>query len=170
VVTTRAFEWTPVPGADAYILHIGTAPNTWDVLAAGLLTQPSHLVTTTLPIDRTLYVRVGSRVGGIWRYSASIPFTAARMTATLIYPTANATGVVTTRAFEWTPVPGADAYILHIGTAPNTWDVLAAGLLTDTSYLVTRTLPTDRTLYTRVGTRVGGVWRWGISVPFTAGP
>jgi len=24
-----------------------------------------------------LYVRVGSRVGGVWRYSASIPFTAA---------------------------------------------------------------------------------------------
>ena len=61
---TRAFEWTPVTGADAYILHIGTAPNTWDVLAAGLLTQTSHLVTTVLPVDRTLYVRVGARVGG----------------------------------------------------------------------------------------------------------
>ena len=88
-------------------------------------------MTATLPTDVTLYVRVGSRVGGIWRYSASIPFTAARMTATMIYPTANATGVVTTHAFEWTPVPAADAYILHIGTAPNTWNVLAAGLLTE---------------------------------------
>jgi alpha-tubulin suppressor-like RCC1 family protein len=168
VSAARAFEWTPVTGADAYILHIGTAPNTWDVLAAGLLTQPSYLVTTTLPIDRTLYVRVGSRVGGLWRYSTSIPFTARRTTATLIYPTANATGVVTSRAFEWTPVPDADAYILHIGTAPNTWDVLAAGLLTNTSYLVTKTLPAGPTLYVRVGARVGGVWRWSTNVPFTA--
>ena len=30
-----------------------------------------------LPTDVTLYVRVGSRVDGNWRYSASIPFTAA---------------------------------------------------------------------------------------------
>ena len=59
--TTRAFEWTAVTGADAYILHIGTAPDTWNVLAAGLLTQTTHLVTTTLPTGVTLYVRVGSR-------------------------------------------------------------------------------------------------------------
>jgi len=123
-----------------------------------------------LPTDVTLYVRVGSRVGGIWRYSTSIPFTAARMAATLIDPTVNATGVVTTRGFEWTPVPGADAYILHIGTAPNTWNLLAAGLLTSPSYFVTTTLPAGPTLYARVGARVGGVWRWSTNVPFTAAP
>jgi hypothetical protein len=170
VSVAQAFQWTPVPGANAYILHIGTAPNTWNVLAAGLLTQTSYLVTATLPTDITLYVRVGSRVAGVWRYSASIPFTAARTTATLVYPTANATGIVTSRAFEWTSVPNADAYILHVGTAPNTWDVVAAGLLTNTSYVVTRTLPTGATLYARVGARVGGVWRWSANVPFTAAP
>ena len=168
VVTTRAFEWTTVTGADAYILHIGTAPDTWNVLAAGLLTQPSYLVTTTLPTDVTLYVRVGSRVGGIWRYSASIPFTAVRLTATMIYPTANATGVSPAQPFTWTAVTGADAYILHIGTAPDTWNVLAAGLLTQPSYLVTTTLPTGVTLYVRVGSRVGGIWRYSASIPFTA--
>ena len=170
VSAAQPFTWTPVTGADAYILHIGTAPDTWNVVAAGLLNQPSYVVTAALPTDVTLYVRVGSRVGGIWRYSTSIPFTAARMAATLIYPTVNATGVVTTRAFEWTPVPGADAYILHIGTAPNTWNVLAAGLLTNSSYLVTTTLPAGQTLYARVGARVGGVWRWSTNVPFTAAP
>ncbi len=168
VSAAQPFTWTAVTGADAYILHIGTAPNTWNVVAAGLLNQPSYLVIAALPTDVTLYVRVGSRVGGIWRYSASISFTALRMTATLLYPTANATGVVTTRAFEWTPVPSADAYILHIGTAPNTWNVLAAGLLTSSSYLVTTTLPAGPTLYARVGARVGGVWRWSTNVPFTA--
>ena len=131
------------------------------------MTQPSYLVTTTLPAGVTLYVRVGSRVGGIWRYSASIPFTAISLTATMIYPTANATGVSTPQAFTWTPVTGADAYILHIGTAPNTWNVLAAGLLTSTSYMVTTTLTSGATLYTRVGARVGGVWRYSANVPFT---
>jgi hypothetical protein len=168
VLTTRAFEWTPVTGADAYILHIGTAPDTWDVVAAGLLTQTTYLVTTMLPTDRTLYVRVGSRVDGSWRYSASIPFTAGRLGATMIYPTANATDVVTTRAFEWTAVTGADAYILHIGTAPDSWNVLAAGLLTQTTHLVTTTLPAGVTLYVRVGSRVGGVWQYSTSIPFTA--
>ena len=167
VSPAQPFTWTAVTGADAYVLHIGTAPNTWNVLAAGLLTQPSHLVTTTLPAGVTLHVRVGSRVGGIWRYSASIPFTAVSLTPTMIYPTANATGVTTPQAFTWTPVTGADAYILHIGTAPNTWNVLAAGLLTSTSYVVTTTLTPGATLYTRVGARVGGVWRYSANVPFT---
>ena len=168
VSAAQPFTWTAVTGADAYILHIGTAPDTWNVLAAGLLTQPSYLVTTTLPTGVTLYVRVGSRVGGIWRYSASIPFTAASLTATMIYPTANATGVSAAQPFTWTAVTGADAYILHIGTAPDTWNVLAAGLLTQPSYLVTTTLPTGVTLYVRVGSRVGGIWRYSASIPFTA--
>ena len=168
VSTAQAFQWTAVSGADAYILHIGTAPDTWNVLAAGLLSQPSYVVATTLPTGVTLYVRVGSRVGGIWRYSASIPFTAALMTATMTYPTANATGVSTAQPFQWTTVSGADAYILHIGTAPDTWNVLAAGLLTQPSFLVTTTLPTDVTLYVRVGSRVGGIWRYSASIPFTA--
>jgi hypothetical protein len=162
------FEWTPVPNADAYILHIGTAPNTWDVVAAGLLTGTTYRVTVSVPIDRPLYARVGSRVGGIWRWADSVPFTAARATATLIYPAANATGVLLSQNFEWLPVSGADAYILHIGTAPNTWDVLAAGLLTQTSYRVGTVLPSDRTLYARVGARVNGIWRWTDSSPFTA--
>jgi hypothetical protein len=50
---------------------------TRDVLAAGLLTQPSSLVATALPIDRTLYVRVGSRVGGIERGGTNVPFNVA---------------------------------------------------------------------------------------------
>jgi len=35
------------------------------------------MVTTTLPPGSTLYARVGARVGGVWRWSASVPFTAA---------------------------------------------------------------------------------------------
>jgi hypothetical protein len=168
VLLSRDFERTPVPNADAYILHIGTAPNTWNVLAAGLLTAPTFRVSQVLPSDQPLYVRVGSRVAGVWRYSGSINFTAAPAIPTMVYPVANATGVVTTRDFEWTSVPGADVYILYIGTSPDTWDVLAAGLLTQTRYRVTVNLPTDRTLHVRVRARVGGVWRNAPSIPFTA--
>ena len=139
-----------------------------DVLADGLLTETTRLVTTSLPADVTLYAQVLARVDGVWRNSAAVPFTARRTSASMIYPTANATGVVTTRAFEWTPVTGADAYILHIGTAPRHWNVLAAGLLTQTTHLVTTTLPTDVTLYVRVGSRVGGSWQYSASIPFTA--
>jgi hypothetical protein len=32
------------------------------------------MVTTTLPTDRTLYVRVLARVGGVWRYGETIAF------------------------------------------------------------------------------------------------
>jgi alpha-tubulin suppressor-like RCC1 family protein len=170
VVTTQAFEWTAVQDADAYILYIGTTPGAYDVLADGLLTQTTRMVTTPLPADVTLYAQVLARVDGVWRNSVAVPFTARRTSASMIYPTANATGVMTSRAFEWTPVTGADAYILHIGTAPNTWNVLAAGLLTQTTHLVTTVLPSDVTLFVRVGSRVGGVWQYSASIPFTAAP
>jgi hypothetical protein len=170
VSTAQPFTWTAVTGADAYILHIGTAPDTWNVLAAGLLSTNSFVVANPLPTGVTLYVRVGSRVGGIWRYSASIAFTAAAMTATMTNPTANATNVSTAQPFTWTAVTGADAYILHIGTAPDTWNVLAAGLLAQPSYQVTTSLPAGVTLYVRVGSRVGGIWRYSTSIPFTAAP
>ena len=56
-MTTQAFEWTPVQDADAYILYIGTTPGAHDVLADGLLTQTTRLVTTSLPADVTLYAQ-----------------------------------------------------------------------------------------------------------------
>ena len=168
VLPTQSFEWTAAPGADAYILHIGTAPDTWDVVAAGLLTQRSYRVNAPLPLDRTLYARVGARVGGVWWWAPSIPFTAARITPAIVYPVGDTTDISTSRDFEWSASPGADAYILHIGTAPNTSDVLAAGLLTGTTFRVTTLLPSDRTLYMRVGARVGGTWWWSASVPFRA--
>jgi hypothetical protein len=168
VTVGRAFEWTAVPGADGYVLHIATAPDTLDVVAAGILTGTTYQVTETLPTGTTLYARVGARVGDVWRYSSYIPFTAAAARATLIYPTANATDVTVTRDFEWTAVPGADGYVLHVATAPETLDVVAAGILTGTTYQVTETLPTGRTLYARVGARVGGVWRYSPYIPFTA--
>jgi hypothetical protein len=48
--------------------------------------------------------------------------------------------------------------------------VLAAGPLTQSLYLVTANLPVDRTLYVRVGSRVGGIWRWGTNAPFNVSP
>jgi beta-lactam-binding protein with PASTA domain/Ca2+-binding RTX toxin-like protein len=169
---SQNLTWTPVAGADAYILHIGTAPSTFDVLAAGLLTQPSYRVTTSVPTAPTLlYARVFTRVSGVWRAGATTTFTAAPLTTALTFPAPGAQNVDLTQDLTWAPVPGADAYILHIGTTPGAFDVLAAGLLTQTSYRVTGAVPSDPTiLHARVLTRVGGVWRAGPITSFTALP
>jgi hypothetical protein len=83
----------------------------------------------------------------------------------LLYPTANATDIVATQPFSWTAVPGAEGYVLHVGTSPGAWDIVSAGTA-GTAYLVTRPLPTDRVLYAQVVTRLAGVWRYAVPVPF----
>ena len=54
--------------------------------SAGAAPSSSLEMTTVLPVDRTLYVRVGARVGGVWRYGESIPFVVVRTAATVRGP------------------------------------------------------------------------------------
>jgi hypothetical protein len=97
-----------------------------------------------------------------------VSFTAAPAIPTLTAPAAGASDVPVTEAFTWTPVAGAEAYGLLVGTTPGGWDVVNVSGLTGSAYTPTKPLPTGRMLYARAGALVGGVWRYAVtSVPFT---
>jgi hypothetical protein len=167
VTVTQDFTWTPVLGVESYTLTIGTAPGGWNALYVGGLTQPAYRVTKALPPGVPLYVRVGARVGGVEQWGPSTPFTAAAVTATVTYPTANQTDVTLTRDFTWTAVPSADAYMLLIGTRPGGWDALYEDGLIQPTHRVAGGLAPGQALYVRVGTRVGGIWRYSEATAFT---
>jgi hypothetical protein len=133
-----------------------------------MTTQASYTAGVSLPTGQTLFATMWTVVGGVWRASDSVPFTAAAapvLTATLTSPTANAT-MPQPAVFTWNAVPNAQAYVLRIGTTPGAFDLLAV-MTTATSHTAPP-LPAGQTLHATLWTIIDGVWRSAQSVPFTA--
>ena len=109
-----ALSWTPVSGATSYLVQIGTAPG--DVSFYGTtVTGPS--LTGPIPAG-AYYWRVRARnASGTSPSSAEGSFTVA------VSPPAPPTGLTAAVAglgvaLSWTPVSGANSYVVQIGRAP----------------------------------------------------
>lgn len=168
VDTTQPFAWTTVDGANSYYFTIGTTPGGRDVVDTGEIGSTSDLVRSTLPDDKMLYARVYTLYGGKWRNSDDVSFTAA--TAPIAHftnPTAGATNLDLATPFQWTTVTGASAYYLTVGTTLGARDLVDTGQLSANSYTINRELPAGTTLYARVYTLYGGLWR-SADATFTA--
>src|SRR5215471_15695074 len=99
VDTTLPFQWTPVSGALAYYLYVGTAPGLKDLVNTGEIQTTSYSVAS-LPSGQTLYARIYTKLSTGWFYS-DISFTAAFTPARFIYPANGAQNVATPIAFQW---------------------------------------------------------------------
>src|SRR5207247_2063289 len=111
-----------------------------------------------------VYARLWTKVAGVWRYADSA-FTPS-LTAVIVYPSNGAMSADLSQAIRWTGLANAQAYYLYVGTTLGAKDLMNTGEIQQTSYL-TSNLPTFQTLYARVWTKVGGVWRYTDS-SFTA--
>ncbi len=165
VNVTQPLQWTSVPAAQAYVLWVGTAVGGHDVVATYEVQGTSY--QASLPPSRTLYARVWTEVGGIWRYVDST-FTTAPV-ATLVAPANGATGVSATPVVQWTPVAGAQAYVLWVGTTVGANNVIETKELQVTAYQPSTLLPANRMLYARMWTELGGVWR-AVDSTFSTAP
>jgi hypothetical protein len=166
----RMFEWTPVPGAQAYTLHVGTSLGANDLFNTGE-TQQIKTPVPVLPAGQPTYARLWTKVADRWR-SVDITFTAADgaalpLVASFVYPTDGVSDMDLTQPIRWTDLPYAQAYALTIGTTPGARDVFATGETLQTS--VPAALPTTGTLYARLYTKVTGVWR-SVDIAFAAAP
>ena len=159
-------QWTTVANAQAYYLYLGTTAGAADVTNSGELHQTSFAIGT-FPTGQTLYARIWTKVGGVWRYTDST-FSAANLTATLIYPADGAANVSPEQPATWTSVPNVEVYYLYVGSTLGAKDIVDSieTPLTSTSLLG---IPSAQTLYARLWTRVAGVWRYRDST-FTAAP
>jgi hypothetical protein len=54
------FEWTPVSGAQAYYLYVGTEPGSTDVINSGELQETRYVppASVMLPVGQTLHARM----------------------------------------------------------------------------------------------------------------
>ena len=155
---TQPLTWTAVPAVQAYYLYVGSTLGAKDLVNTGEIQQTSYYIPLTLATGTTLYARLWTKVAGAWRFvdrTFSVP-PIARFT----YPAAGATTVAATRSLTWTPVPVAQAYYLWVGSTPGAKDLVNTGEIQQTSYLLPSSVPANQTLYVRLWTKAGGVWRY----------
>lgn len=151
-----AFRWTPITGARAYYLYVGTSSGAKDIVDTGEV-QTLSAPMVALRADQPLWARIYTDIDGTWRPN-EVSFTVRG--ATLTSPTATASASGTT--FEWNAITNAEAYYLYVGTAPGAKDVVDTGETATTSYHA-NTLPTG-TLYVTIWTKVNGTWRGSTSI------
>jgi RHS repeat-associated protein len=168
---TNGFSWLGVPHTTAYQLTLGTSLGASDVLNTGSLpgTQTS-LAAYDLPVGRLLYARLWTRHENVW-YTSDSSFTLGTVPvarATFINPTDRAIQVDPAPAFRWTAVPNAQAYYLYVGTTVGANNLVNTGEIQPTSYAAS-TLPANVTLFARLWTKLGGVWRY-VDITFSVRP
>lgn len=163
---SQVARWSAVAGAEAYYLWVGSTPAASDIINSGELSQTAYPIAYA-PIGQVLYARLWTKIAGVWRFVDST-FAVSPLIARFIYPLSGATNVDLSQPFRWTPVAGAQAYYLYIGSTPGGKDVRDTGELQSTSYPVSD-VPSLRTLHVRLWTKVGGVWRY-IDSQFSGAP
>jgi putative hemolysin len=124
--------------------------------------QTSRVVT--LPAGASVYVRLWTKVGGLWRYSDST-FTAANvdspLVSTITSPAHGSTVTQATTTIQWRAIANVQAYYLYLGSSPGGRNYVDTGEIQATSRVVS--LPAGQTIYARLWTKVGGLWRYSDS-------
>jgi hypothetical protein len=169
VDATQPFTWSPIASAQAYALEVGTTRYGSDVFVSGLLAPSQTSVPVpALPSSRTLYVTILTKLGGVWGYDATFTSAAGGI---LSYPLNGNTNIDPTKPFTWSATSGSQGTILVIGTTRFGADVANSGILapSQTSYNVAA-MPTGKTLYASLLTKVAGAWDRYNAIAFTAGP
>jgi hypothetical protein len=161
----QTFKWLGVPDAEAYYLYVGRGQGASDVVNTGEVTG-TRFEGPVLDGATDYYVRLHTKVGGVWR-SRDYEFRTAPI-AQMISPKLSIAGIVPGIKFSWSRVEGAAAYYLYIGSAPGQKDIVDTGELATTSFKPT-SLPGGEMLHARLWTKYDGRWRY-VDQPFTTAP
>ncbi len=150
------FTWND-SGASGYWLWIGTSEGDYDVYSANQGTGTSTVISD-LPVNlETLYVRLWSKVNGVWIYN-DYTYTAHSVTlGEMVNPSPGSVLGSISEAFTWTDA-GADQYWLWVGTAPGSNDVYSDGQKTNNPIQIDDLPGNGETLYFRLHSYVDGKW------------
>jgi hypothetical protein len=165
VDVSQLFSWTSVADAQAYYLHVGTAPWLGDVFDSTEI----HSTSVSIPANRfssgRYYLFVSTLKAGVWQ-SVQTTFTVGDR-ASIVAPANQAVDVDPLAPIRWTGLPGAQAYYLYMGTTPGAKDVYESGQTFDLQRFVPSLQP-GVTYYLRLHTLTGNGWLY-VDSSFTAG-
>jgi gliding motility-associated-like protein len=155
VPVDTSITWDAAAGANGYLLSVGTAPGTYDIVnALDVGNVLSYTFASDLPDDSTIYVLIepyfpnGSATGCAEESFTTEDVLILPSCTTLINPLDGATDVAVDTNLEWNTVAEATGYLLTVGTSPGGGDIVAALDVGNTmSYSFSSDLPDDTTIY-----------------------
>jgi hypothetical protein len=154
---SQPLQWTRVFDAQAYYVYGGSTRGAKDLINSGEIGQTSFRMPD-LPGGQIVYVRLWTKVAGVWRFSDSA-FTPPRVVASLTSPASGAAEVDPFGLLRWEPIASAQAYYLYVGSTAGARDLVNSGETLQTSFRLTG-LPEGRTVCVRLWTKVGNIWRY----------
>jgi len=175
VDASHPFQWTVVPGSQAYQLQVGTSAGASDVFDSGIITTTS-VVVPNLPQEKTLYARVRAIPAG-WSTALTSGFPRGTYVtfrsdddvpgATFTYPAAGSTAEADT-PISWRRDSLARNYRLTIGTTARGTDLLDTGSVL-APWRVVSGLPSGATVHATLYTHYSGNVTHSHSVSFVVG-
>jgi hypothetical protein len=155
MLSGSTLQWAPVTGAQAYYLWVGTSLDAQNVVNTGE-TQATQWSTAGLPVGQLLYANLWVKHANTW-WPTRTTFTIVPAAASWVSPSSATLPAGT--PLSWTPVAGAQAYYLYIGTAPMTHNVVNTGEFMATTY-PSGALPRGTLLYATIWTKYAGNWTY----------
>jgi hypothetical protein len=157
---TRAFTWSTITASSGYIVTVGTTRFGHDLAnSAYLPATESSFNPPKLPRGLTLYATVLTRVNGAWTRFQDVTFTVEAVPAHFTYPADGQAKVVTPMEFAWAAVDSGQNYCVVVGTTRYGADLVNSGVLPAAQTTVPiPALPSGRTLYATLFTKIGGTW------------
>jgi hypothetical protein len=161
-------NWTTVANAQSYAINVGSAPGGSDVYSSGPLTTTSQFIPG-LQQNTTYSLRLFTTTSQGTSASDS-SFTTGLGMAHMLSPVPGASAADPFAAFQWTSVPGAQAYYLIVSTAPGLKDVFNSATLSSiVTQLLVYGMRGGQTYYVRLDTEINNKWHSALS-SFTTAP
>jgi YVTN family beta-propeller protein len=169
VDTTKPFTWHQLGAAQNYVLVVGTTRHGHDLVNSGILPfSQSAFNVPDLPAGKTLYATLLTEVNGTWTRFQDITFSAAIGHATFTNPVNGQTIANNARTVTWSTIPGAQGYIVALGSSTYGTDLANSGILpaSKSSYTIP-ILPKGKVVHATLLTKVNGAFTRFQAITFT---
>jgi hypothetical protein len=157
------FTWTAGGGVQSYNLFLGTTGvGSLNLYSSGHTTATSAGVTGIPTYGQTIYARLFSEIGGFWQ-SVDFTYTEAGspVLAALSTPVPGSVLHGSSATFAWTAGGAVGSYQLLLGSGGVGSDNLFISSQTAVTSAAVTGLPTKgQTIYARLLSNVGGVWKY----------
>jgi hypothetical protein len=156
---SAAFAWSAGAGVSEYWLYAGStgagSSNLYNSFAATTSANVAHL-----PLyGQTIYVRLLSKINGVWQHNDYTYTEAGTPAAVMISPVSGSTLSGSSVTFTWSKGLNVSEYWLYIGSTGVGSTNIYNRSATTTSASVTNLPVLGQTVYVRLLSKINGVWQ-----------
>lgn len=156
------FEWSAGARVSEYSLWIGTTRAAYNLYNKSQGLNQTVTVTNLPAGGRTLYVRLFSKIAGVWQYN-DYTYTSPTGTpeaAVMTAPENASTLEASTVTFTWSEGLGVTEYTLQLGTTAGGLQICKRAMGKAMSATVAGLPTNSSTLYVRLWSKCTGVWQY----------